>query len=342
MRGEGVLERLALGLRGLISGGSELAASGVPYLRDGVNVQRYFGVFLLAALPALLGAIYLFGWHVVAVFMVALVAGGAVELAFHLWARRPLTEGLLLIALLFSLLLPPGVPLWMVALGAAIALLSRELFGGLGHYIFHPALVGKAFLLVLFPQAMTSWAEPFWGGLGGFAQWAPPPEALTTFTPPIGARMGKEIPIGSLLLGNVPGALGATSGLLMILAGVILLTSRAADWRIALGMVATAGVGEWLLEMLAPGIFKGGWALHILSGSLLFTAFFIATDPVTSPMTQRGRWLYGILIGVLVLILRGLTPDPEGVTFSVLVANAFVPLIDKYTAPKSFGGRHER
>jgi electron transport complex protein RnfD len=91
--------------------------------------------------------------------------------------------------------------------------------------------------------------------------------------------------------------------------------------------------------MFAPELFRGGWALHILAGSLLFTAFFIATDPVTSPMTLRGRWLYGVFIGALVLILRGLTPDPEGVTFSVLVANAFVPLIDKYTAPRSFGGK---
>jgi Na+-translocating ferredoxin:NAD+ oxidoreductase RnfD subunit len=284
------------------------------------------------------------------VFLVALGAGGAVEVAFSLslslgvglGQKRPLTvtEGLIVIALLYSLLLPPGLSLWIVALGAAVAILSRELFGGLGRNVFHPALVGKATLLVLFPAVMTSrWAEPVWGGWGGCTKWAPPPEAATALTPLIAARQGElEATLGQLWLGSVPGALGTTSGLLMLLAGALLLLTRAADWRISLGMIATVGLGEWLFEMLAPATFGGGWGVHLLSGSLLFTAFLIATDPVTSPMTRRGKWIYAIAIGLLVLILRGLTPDPEGVTFSVLMANAFVPLIDRWTVPKSFGG----
>ncbi|OGF55583.1 MAG: hypothetical protein A2Z21_06495 [Candidatus Fraserbacteria bacterium RBG_16_55_9] len=329
---------LATSVRNLLYGGSELSTASAPYLRDGVSIQRYLAMPLLAALPAAVGAIYFFGWHVLAIFMVALVAGGIVELIFSLGRQRPLTGGLFVVALLYSLLLPPNLPLWIVALGAAAALLSRELFGGLGHNLFHPALVGKALLIVLFPLLMNQWAEPFWGGL---PSWAPPPDATTAVTPLTAALQDQATPpIWQLLMGNVPGAIGATSGVLMLLAGGWLLLTRAVDWRISITMLATVGIGQALLSMFMPAIFHGAVLIHLLGGSTLFIAFLIATDPATSPMTGGGKWIYAVMIGLLILILRALIPGSENAaTFSVLFMNAFVPLIDKWTIPKSYGGR---
>lgn len=334
------LAAFSTSLRDLLYGGSDLSASSAPYLRDGVSIQRYLLMPLLAVLPATAGAIYFFGWHVMAVFLVAVIAGGVVQLAFRFVRQRPLTEGLLILALLYTLLLPPNLPLWLVALGAAAAMFSRELFGGLGYNVFHPALVGKAFLLVLFPVLMSQFSQPFWGGSGGFVAWAPPADGTTTLTPLVAALANQPTPpLEELFLGNVPGAMGATSGLLLLLAGGWLLLTRAVDWRISIVMLATLAIGQSLLEMFFPTVFRGGWLIHVLAGSTLFTAFFIATDPVTSPMTTWGKWIYAIAIGLLILILRALTPDPEGITFSVLLMNLFVPLIDKWTLPKSYGGR---
>jgi electron transport complex protein RnfD len=340
MREERQRRLIATRMEEFLYRGSGLATSSAPYLRDGVGIQRYFAMPMLAALPAMVGAVYFFGWHVLAVLLVALVSGGIVEFAFAWVRRRPLTEGLFVTALLFSLLLPPNVPLWLVALGGAVAMLSRELFGGLGHYVFNPVLVGKAILLLLFPTLLSQWSEPFWGGSGGFTQWAPSMDMTTATTPLTAALQGQTPPdLWPLLVGNVPGAMGTTSALLMLLAGGWLLLTRAVDWRISIVMLVTVALGQSLLEMFFPTVFRGGWLIHVLAGSTLFTAFLIATDPVTSPMTASGKWLYAIMIGLFILILRALTPDPEGVTFSVLLMNAFVPLLDRWTLPKSYGGR---
>lgn len=324
----------------LVYGGSGQAVTGAPYLRDGLSLQRYMAMPVLAVVPAALGGIYFFGWRTLAVIAVSYLFGGLVELAFNLAYRRPFREGLLVTGILYALLLPPYVPLWLVALGIVVAMLSRELFGGLGQNIFNPALVGKAFLIIVIPAIMTAhWAVPYWGGWGGFAHYAP--QTVTTLTPLTAAAQGQAgASLWQLFIGNVPGALGTTSGLLMLLAGGLLLFTRTIDWRSSIVVIVTVGVLEWLLGMSLPERFgAGGWLFQILSGSFLFAAFLNATDPVTSPMTPRGKWVYAILIGILVVLLRGLANDAEGVTFSILIANAFVPLLDRWTIPRSFGGQ---
>lgn len=325
----------------IVYGGSERAVKSAPYLRDGLSMQRYMAMPVLAVVPAALGGIYFFGWRTLLIIAVSYLFGGLVELAFNLAYRRPFSEGLLVTGILYALLLPPYVPLWLVALGMVVAMLSRELFGGLGQNIFNPALVGKAFLIMVIPTIMTAhWAVPYWGGWGGFAHYAP--QALTPATPLliVAGQDQTNIPLWQLLIGNAPGALGATSGLLMLLAGGLLLLTRTINWRISIVMIVTVGLLEWLLGMSLPERFgAGGWLFQILSGSFLFAAFLNATDPVTSPMTPRGKWVYAILIGILVVLLRGLAGDSEGVTFSILIANAFVPLLDRWTIPKSFGGQ---
>jgi Na+-transporting NADH:ubiquinone oxidoreductase subunit B/electron transport complex protein RnfD len=332
---------VATAVNEVLYGGSDRSVSGPPYLRDGVNVQRFFTMPLIAVAPAVLGGIFFFGLHVLAVMLVALVAAVLIELIFAILRGRTPAGGLLVIVVLFCLLLPPNLPLWIVAIGASLAALSRQLFGGLGHYLFNPVLVGKAALIVLFPVLMTThWASPFSSWPGGFAAWAPPDAQAVTATPLSIVMQGGESPfdVGHLLLGNVPGAIGATSGILMLFAGFWMLFTRAVNWRVSIMILVTVLVGEAFLEMLFPAVFRGGPLLHILGGSLLFTAFLIASDPVTSPMTLHGKLIYGVLIGLLVLGLRAIAGDNDGVTFSVLLASAFVPLLNRLTTPRSYGG----
>lgn len=321
--------------RSALYGGSDRAVSGPPYIRDANNVRRLFNPPLVAATLALIASIYLFGWKALAVGVVAAAVGGMTSLVVAMARGRELSEGTLLMLLIYALLLPPAVPLWLVAGGAIIVGLAREGLGGLGWTVFHPALAGKAILLAVFPGIMYgSWAEPFRSGAGGFAEWA----STTSAAAPLeAARQGAEPSVTDLLLGTAPGALGTTSGLLLILLGAWLLYTRAIDRRIAITMLGAVLLGQALFGMFFPDYYVGSPLVHLLAGGTLFAAILVATDPVTSPMTPRGKWIYGLAIGLLVVLLRAWAGLPEGVTFAVLAANLFVPLLDRWTAPRPFG-----
>ncbi len=316
-------------------GGSDRATSGPPYIRDANNVRRLFNPPTVAAVLALILAVYLVGLKALVMGAVALAVGGASSLAIAMVRGHEPSEGTALMLLVYALLLPPGAPLWLVAAGAVVVGLAREGLGGLGWTVFHPALVGKGVLLALFPGIMYgSWLEPFRGGAGGFAQWAP----ASTATPPLEAvRYGAELNLTDLLLGTAPGSLGTTSGLLLILVGAWLLYTRAVDRRIAVTMIAAVLLGQALFGMFFPDYYLGSPIAHLLAGGTLFTALLVATDPVTSPMTPRGKWIYGLAIGILVVLLRAWAGLPEAVTFSVLAVNLFVPLLNRWTAPRPFG-----
>ena len=316
-------------------GGSGRATSGPPYIRDASNVRRLFNPPAVAAALAMILAVYLFGLKALAVGAVALAVGGASSLAIAMVRGRELSEGTVLTLLVYALLLPPGVPLWLVAVGALVVGLAREGLGGLGWTVFHPALVGKGILLALFPGIMYgSWLEPFRGGAGGLTQWAP----ASTATPPLEAvRYGSELDLTDLFLGTAPGALGTTSGLLLLVVGAWLLYTRAVDRRIAITTIVTVLLAQALFGMFFPDYYVGSPIAHLLAGGTLFTALLVATDPVTSPMTPRGKWIYGLAIGVLVVLLRAYAALPEAVTFSVLAVNLFVPLLNRWTAPRPFG-----
>lgn len=314
---------VAAAWRSALYGGSDRAASGPPYLRDVTNVRRLFNPPTVVATLALALSVYLFGLTALVMAVVALAVGGATSLALAMVRGRELSEGTVLMLLIYALLLPPSVPLWLVAVGAIIVGLAREGLGGLGWNLFHPALVGKAVLLAIFPGQMYSWVAPFTGA--------------SATAPLTAVRGGAEPNVTDLLLGTAPGALGTTSGLLLILLGGWLLYTRAVDRRIALTMIATVFFGQALFGMFFPEVYLGSPLVHLLAGGTLFTALLVATDPVTSPMTPRGKWIYGLAIGVLVVLLRAWAGLPEGVTFSVLAINLFVPLLDRWTAPRPFG-----
>ena len=322
----------------LLPAGGRFSVARAPYLRDGIGVRGYLGAFALALLPAVLGAVALFGLHVLGVIALSYAVGLGVRYGFARALRRPRPdEGILLTAILFGLLLPPNPPWGLVLLGALFAFLAREIFGGLGRYLFQPALVGKALLVVLFPAAMTRFWEPFAGG-AGFTQWAPPAEAAAGLTPLMAALQGQEVSLGGLL-GGQAGLLGGAFAGMLLLGGLWLWFTRAVDWRIPLGMILTLWLGGSLLGMLYPAVFAGGWLVHLLSGGFLLAAFWLAADPTTSPMTPRGKWLFAVATALLIVMLRGLTPWPEeAIVFAVLMMNAFVPWLDRITVPRAFGG----
>lgn len=335
-------ERLTIlvgGLDGFLFGNSAAMTTAAPYIRDGIGTQRYMAMPIIAVFPATLASVYFFGWRALAIIVVSYLSGSLVELGFSYVRKEEISEGLLVTGILFPLTLPPTLPLWMVALGMIVGVgIGKEIFGGTGHNIFNPALVGRAFLAAAFPVAMTTrWYEPATPIWGGFLKYTP--DAITKATP-LGMMKFDQLPTPwiKLLLGNVSGSLGETSALLLILGGLFLIVTKAIDWRIPLSYIAIAGLLSTLLWRIDPSRFADP-LFHLLAGGLMLGAFFMATDPVTSPMTIKGKWIFGIGLGVLTMLMRTFTGLVEGVMFAILIGNMFTPLINSITLPKSFAGR---
>ena len=332
------LKIIVEGARESLFGGSYRAADEVPFLRDGLGMQRYMVMPILALLPAALASIYFYGWRALAIIATSYFFGALTELTFCTVRRVEITEGLLVTGILYPLTLPPTLPLWMVALGVVVGVaIGKELFGGTGYNVFNPALVGRAFLAFAFPVQMTNyWYAPFQAGLGGFLHYAP--DAITKATPLLQMKFDHvATPWLKLLWGNIAGSLGETSALLLILGGLFLILTRTIDWRVPIGYVASLGLFSWLLWSVAPDKFAGP-VFQILAGGLLLGAFFMATDPVTSPITTKGRWIFAVILGLLTVAIRSFTGFAEGVMFAILIGNMFTPLLDRLTLPRGLKG----
>lgn len=309
---------------------------------------------VLATLPALAWAVWAFGIVTLFVLGTAVLAALATEAA--LGGRRgsgasaptgSTRDGSVVVTgVLFAMTLPPSLPLWMVALGAALGVgLAKVAFGGLGSNVFNPALVGRALLQAAFPVAMTTWMEPFdadrftslpssslawpllqptWDGVSGataLSRWKL--DGVTSNTI-------------ELMVGRVNGSLGETSAVLLLLGGIYLVLRRAMSWQIPVAILGSTAVICELIHQIAPS--RSPSAVFMLgAGGLMLGAVFMATDPVASPMTARGRFAYGALIGVLVVAIRVAGGLPEGVMYAILLANAVSPLLDRWWQPRVFG-----
>jgi len=268
------------------------------------------------------------------------------EFIFIVVRRHEITEGVLVSCMLFALALPPTLPLWMVALGIVFSIaIGKEVFGGSGYNIFNPAIVGRAFLLVSFPVYMTTkWYEPaaFGSVWGGLLHYQPALDALTTATPLQLAKYGDALsphvaaPLWDLFLGVRAGSLGESSVLLLLLGGALLVVTKIVDWRLTVVMLATMFVSGEVFHTFAPDSFPITGLMQMMMGGALFAAVLNITDPVTSPMTRKGKWWFAIGVGLLTVLIRALTGYNEGITFAILLGNAFVPLLDRMTLPKSF------
>jgi len=285
---------------------------------------------IVALLPCVFASIYFFGLRVLAMIVVSYAAGGAVEVVFAMIRKEEINEGFLVTGLLFPLVLPPGLPLYMVALGVVFGVLvGKEIFGGTGRNLFNPALVGRCFLLLSYGGPMNAaWIEPGTGWLGRFAQYAEAPvDAVSRATPlaDAAAEVPKIAPLGDLLLGNIMGCAGETSAIALILGGVMLLVFGVSSWRTVISVLV--GFGAMMTLLLDGNMESVLW--HYMAGGLMLGTFFMATDPVSSPMTKGGKFIYGALIGIAAALIRILTMLPEGVMFAILAGNMFAPLIDE-------------
>ncbi len=305
---------------------------GAPHVRDPLDVKRYMSTVILALIPCVVASMYFFGLRVIAMIAVSYVAGGTVEVLFAVVRKEEMNEGFLVTGLLFPFILPPALPLWMVAVGVAFGVLvGKELFGGTGRNLFNPALVGRCFLAISYPVAMSSnWLKPGEGLLGRITQYvgAADVDALCSATPLVLAKRGIFTDMSELFVGSVSGSVAETSALAVLIGGLFLLATRVADWRTVVGILGSFAVLGALLHRVQPVNFAPvGW--HLLAGGLLFGAFFMATDPVTSPATSAGKWLYGAIIGILTLLIRNLTGWVEGVMFAILLGNLVAPILDE-------------
>lgn len=305
-----------------------------PHLFSGkLTTRRMMLDVLIALVPLVAVALYVFRQYALWQMLIGTASAVAAEAAFTAMRRKPLRLGdgsAAVTGLILGLSLPPGAPWYVGFIGAVAGIgLGKIVFGGLGYNLFNPAMVGRAFVMVAFPAA-----------LGASAYVLPDAgiDALTRATPLTALKMlGETAPLGPLFLGTTNGSLGETSALAALLGGLYLCARRTASWEIPAGVVAAVLVVGGARNLAHP---DAAWTVfhHLSSGALLFGAFFIATDPVSSPLTPRGKWIFGAGVGLLVLLIRSLSGYPEGVMFSVLIMNALVPLINRGTVPVPVGG----
>jgi Na(+)-translocating NADH:ubiquinone oxidoreductase B subunit len=304
-----------------------------PHIRDPLDLKRYMSTVIIALAPATLAALYFFGLRLLPMIAVSYAAGGAVEVLFAVVRKEEISEGFLVTGLLFPLILPPTLPLWMVALGVAFGVLvGKELFGGTGRNLFNPALVGRLFLFLAYPSSMAAgWVKPVMGGTGRLLQYvsASSADAISSATPLIAAKGGQHPwDLWQMFIGNVPGSAGETSALAILIGGVYLLFTRVANWRTVVSTLGSFALLGFILHQAQPAQF-GPVLWQLLAGGLLFGAFFMATDPVSSPVTNPAKWAYGTLIGACALLIRGLTGYVEGVMFAILLGNIAAPIMDE-------------
>jgi len=302
----------------------------LPHVLDRIDIKRYMSVVILGLLPATLAAIYFWGLRVLLVIAVSYIFGGLVEVAFAIVRKKEIHEGFLVTGLIFPLILPPTTPLWVVAVGVMFGVFfGKEVFGGTGRNTFNPALVGRIFLSIAFPSMMSvSWQTPFKGGWGGFLHYQNSVDALASATPLNAFRsQGILAPYLDLFFGSSPGCIGETFRIGLIVGGLFLILTRIVNWRLPFSLLLSVIVFSFFGNHFAPAKFAPPM-FQFLSGGLLLGAFFMATDPVTCPMTKAGKWIGGILMGFLVVLIRSLSGYVEGVMFSIVLLNVFAPLID--------------
>jgi Na+-transporting NADH:ubiquinone oxidoreductase subunit B len=283
-----------------------------------------------ALLPLVLASVYLFGWRSLVLTGLVLVCGIVTEAFFTFPQGKPVTSAVFVTGLIFTLSLPPTIPFWMAIIGivAGVAF-GKMVFGGFGQNVFNPAMVGRCFIYITFPLQMTNrWVEPFWGGLGGLAKWSASLDSLTQATPLEVIRQGELIPWQNLLFGRTSGSIGEMSVILILLGGFFIVIKKAASWRLSLSCLLGGIVSSAILGLAGFSQIADPWTT-LMAGSFLFGAFFVVTEPVSGAKTKTGQWIYGTMIGALIVILRGFSNFSEGVMFSVLIMNAFVPILDQ-------------
>ena len=315
-----------------------LVVSSSPHVRTTTTVSSAMRDVLIALVPALIMSLYFFRWASASVIVVSVGAAVISEYICQKIAKRDVTiddYSAAVTGLLLAFTLPPGLPLWIAAIGSAASIIiAKQIFGGLGNNIFNPALIGRAILVASWPAAMTTWVNPL--------------DGITTATPlgiikeagslqAIGNGVLAQLPsLTSAFTGNIAGSLGETSAVALLIGGLYLIYKGHIDLRIPGSFLGTVFVLTTFVGLLTG---QGLWfpIFHLLTGGLLLGALFMATDWVTTPVTKKGRIIFGAGCGILTVLIRLKGGYPEGVCYSILLMNCVTPLIDRYTKAKVFG-----
>lgn len=328
---------------------SKLTVSLSPHQLGTNSVKKLMYGVLIALLPALFVSVWYFGLGAIIVTGTSVLSCILFEyLLTKFVLKKPptITDGSAAITgLLLAFNLPSNLPVWLVIIGAFVAIgIAKMSFGGIGNNIFNPAIAGRIFLLISWPVQMTSWPKPSalnnhilgyidvsTGAtpLGILAEGVRNGESVTKLTSQMPDYM-------QMLMGHTGGSLGEVGATAILIGLVYLLMKKIITWHIPISILGTAAVFSGILWFINPDKFADPM-FHLLSGGLLLGAVFMATDYVTSPMSKRGMILYGVFIGLLTIIIRVWGAFPEGVSFAILIMNAFVPLINMYMKPKRFG-----
>lgn len=300
-----------------------------PHIRSAEDIPKIMYAVIIALIPVAIASIYFFRLWAIKLMAVCIITAMVTEYIFQRLRKKDITvfDGSAIITgLLLAFILPPSLPLWAASLGTFFAIaLGKQIFGGLGYNIFNPALLGRAFLMATFPVLMTTWTKPF------------SLDVVTSATPLAQMKFAQSfVSHQSLFLGNVSGSLGETSALAILIGASFLLIRKIIDWRIPAGYLGTVVLLSSIFWFIDPkGFADPLW--HLLAGGLILGAFFMATDIVTTPVTKRGRWVFGIGCGLILIVIRSWSGLPEGVMYSILLMNAITPLINRFTHPRIFG-----
>ncbi|HWP01352.1 MAG TPA: NADH:ubiquinone reductase (Na(+)-transporting) subunit B [Methylococcus sp.] len=354
---------------------------GAPHVRDAINLKRMMIVVIIALIPATVMALYntglqanlalqamgkgaAEGWrgelldrmgfgidpgsigddlmhgalYFLPVYLVTLIVGGFWEVAFAVVRRQAIGEGFLVTSLLFALILPPKIPWWQVAMGISFGVvIGKEIFGGVGMNVLNPALTGRCFLFFAYPQEMTG--DSVWVAVDGYSRATP----LAELADP---TLGLSVSWRDAFLGFIPGSMGETSTLACLIGAAVLLFTRVGSWRVMLGVVAGMTALSLLFNRVGSDsnpLFQVTPMWHLVLGGFAFGTVFMATDPVSAAHTRGGQLVYGLLIGLLTVLVRVINPAfPEGVMLAILFGNVFAPAIDRIFVDRNIRRRRRR
>jgi Na+-transporting NADH:ubiquinone oxidoreductase subunit B len=348
-----------------------------PHIRDHLDIKRYMTIVVLALVPATLFGAYNVGYQayqaqgiaadwlqcfisgivtILPIIVVSYLAGGLWEVLFAIVRKHEINEGFFVTGILFALVLPPTIPLWQVAVGISFGvIIGKEIFGGTGMNVLNPALTARAFIFFAYPGKISG--DKVWTAVDaakdklvdGFSGATP---LLVASSTEVGQSVTKAVESAGftfekLFYGLVPGSIGETSTLAILLGAAFLLVTGVGSWRIMLAVFA-GGIGTSYLLNLAAGASSAAvltlppvW--HMVMGGFAFGAVFMATDPVSAASTNTGKWIYGVLIGMMAILIRTINPAyPEGMMLAILLLNVFAPLIDFYVVKANIRRRLSR
>ncbi|MEM6301124.1 MAG: NADH:ubiquinone reductase (Na(+)-transporting) subunit B [Pseudomonadota bacterium] len=352
------------------------------HVRDGVDLKRIMITVWLAAFPAMFYGMYNLGYqaneifavmggsvdgwrgvliesfggydsssiwdnlffgalYFVPIYFVTFAVGGFWEVLFAIKRGHEVNEGFFVTSILFALICPPDVPLWQVALGISFGVvIGKEVFGGTGKNFLNPALTGRAFLYFAYPAQLSG--DAVWTAVDGYSGATP----LGLVAADGMTALKAQYTWVDAAIGQIPGSIGETSTLMVAIGGAILLLTKVASWRVVAGVFLGMVAFSTLLNLVGSDsnpAFAMPWYWHLVVGGFAFGMFFMATDPVSAAMTDRGRWAYGILIGVMTVLIRVINPAfPEGIMLAILFANLFAPLFDHFAVQANIKRRLAR